>query len=679
MKNLLHALLVFQKNTIMKQLVKISLVVVVSSPVFGQKKVGGFIVNIQNEPISYATVSEILPVSEQRYWGTVLSDSLGRFDITVQDMESSIYVTYIGCVPQKVPLNIAQPSSLRIVMLPDSNMVLDEVIVTAQKRAVTLGEDRLIYDMSANPLKNNHTLQSLRFVPLVLADENSFSIMGKDETVVYINDRKTNMDPSTLLIYLKSLPTENVSSIEIITAPGSTFIGEGNFGVINFKIKGNENEGLKGNISGQLWKTHYLKESGNFNLNYAQYKWFANLSAGIGNYSTWKEMKVENNYLHNPLITQKESTYENREAEYYANLQTDYQLSNRSIIGLVINTSFAHSQGDETGLTSFGRGSFAVVDSLIDVNIRRKGSIYSFAVNANYRFNAEDHKQHFTIDLDYLDNRNKQFSNNRMNKIQVDGSLQYPYLNYEEDVPQIVDIFSGKIEYGNHIGRLNLTLGLDSYYSSIHNDDRYSTWNSRQYVKDTLRSNEFEVHEFTTAAFMQANSNWSPALSISLGTRLEYTNYEGFQHTTMENFTNNFFKILPSFNINYNLMQNHNINYNVSYRMSRHSFRYLNPFVQYTSPVSYSNGNPFLKPSGNFYQYFRYALKNKYFLSASYNISDNPLTPIQLIKENYVVENTILNMGNIYTFRTWFKDTSINNISKYFCRIKKKYYLCQKK
>ncbi|MDR0430022.1 MAG: hypothetical protein LBH58_06045, partial [Tannerellaceae bacterium] len=40
----------------------------------------------------------------------------------------------------------------------------------------------------------------------------------------------------------------------------------------------------------------------------------------------------ESNHLHNPLITQKESTYENREAEYYANLQTDYQLNNRSII-----------------------------------------------------------------------------------------------------------------------------------------------------------------------------------------------------------------------------------------------------------------------------------------------------------------------------------------------------------
>jgi len=622
---------------------------------YSQIQIGGQVVDNLDNPKEFALIAEMFPDSSYAD-NMTQSDSTGNFMIGLKSKESYLYVTLMGYKPQNFFLSALDSTGLiRIVLESDSTYILDEVVVTAHKQAVTLTNDRLVYDMSANPLKANNTLQALRFVPMIVADENSFSIVGKENTIVYINNRRSNMTQSGLLSYLRSLPADNISSIEIITNPGSTFRGEGNFGIINIKLKEKENEGLRGNVSGRLWETHHLKESGAINLNYAHEKLLVNFSAGIANYSTWKKNNVESSYIQTPLTTKSETTYDSREPEIFSNLQSDYQVNKNSTFGLVINTSFSNSKADETGLTSFGGNPFITVDSLIDMNTIHKMKSTSFAINANYRFNSDDQKQSFTVDFDFLNNNNGNYSKSIMNNLNPDMSIHSGYLNFEQDVPQTAQIISGKVEYGKKMDQAtDLKLGFDTYYSTINNDNKYRIWNNSEYVDDPLRSNLFEVKESTSALFSQIDRKLSAKLSTSIGARFEFTDYKGTQHTTNEHFNTNYFRVLPSLSIDYQPDKMNHFTYSTSYRISRPSFRSLNPFIQYTSPTNYYAGNPFLKPSGYFYQQLNYGSKNQYFLSTAFNITDNLMSPIQIPKDNDMIENTIVNMGKEYTYYIWF-------------------------
>ena len=67
-------------------------------------------------------------------------------------------------------------------------------------------------------------VEALRNTPLVKVDETSgISIVGKSNVSVMINDRIVQMSGSELLNYLKSVRSENIAKIEVITTPPAKY------------------------------------------------------------------------------------------------------------------------------------------------------------------------------------------------------------------------------------------------------------------------------------------------------------------------------------------------------------------------------------------------------------------------------------------------------------------------
>ncbi len=67
-------------------------------------------------------------------------------------------------------------------------------------------------------------VDALATTPLVKVDENTgVSIAGKNSVSVMINDRILNLSSTELVTYLKSLRSENIEKIEVITAPPSKY------------------------------------------------------------------------------------------------------------------------------------------------------------------------------------------------------------------------------------------------------------------------------------------------------------------------------------------------------------------------------------------------------------------------------------------------------------------------
>lgn len=107
--------------------------------------------------------------------------------------------------------------------------------MTARKPIVQVKPDRIVCDLSSNPLKNDNAFEALKSDPLVQVKDESFSIIGKEQATVYINGRQVNLNGEAFLSYIRALPAERIKNIGIITSPNSTFHGEGDFGIIRIQ------------------------------------------------------------------------------------------------------------------------------------------------------------------------------------------------------------------------------------------------------------------------------------------------------------------------------------------------------------------------------------------------------------------------------------------------------------
>lgn len=118
--------------------------------------------------------------------------------------------------------------------------------VKARRVPVKVKTDRLVYNMKANPMKDGNALESFRYIPFITANDKEISIIGKESTQIYINGHKCTLSGETLQAYLRSLPANDIESIEILHSPNATYRGEGNFGVINIILKNKKKNGMQG-------------------------------------------------------------------------------------------------------------------------------------------------------------------------------------------------------------------------------------------------------------------------------------------------------------------------------------------------------------------------------------------------------------------------------------------------
>ena len=110
-----------------------------------------------------------------------------------------------------------------------------------------------------------------------------------------VNGHRINLDGKDLDMYLRTLPSENVSKIELVTNPSAEFDAEGNCGVINIILK-SKPVGFDGNVHTVLTqRSHFGAEEG------------IGLSFSSGNFSV--EYKINNSNEKRRQIVQNTYSY----------------------------------------------------------------------------------------------------------------------------------------------------------------------------------------------------------------------------------------------------------------------------------------------------------------------------------------------------------------------------------
>lgn len=524
--------------------------------------------------------------------------------------------------------------------------------VTLTKQVFKKQSDRFVYDVAASPVaKGNTAFSLLKQTPLVSStDDKTLKIIGKNNAIVYINGRKTNMDAESLTQFLKNTPAENIQKIEVITLPGSEFQVESSDGIINIILKKKMTDGLNGNMRMGNSQNYYNSTYASVSLNYRKDK--LGISTNINTSENIQEQYYILKNSNNKASNQSEGRVTDPNKNLGGYLNIDYQLNDNSNIALTWN-SWANRSYDSK---SFLFNTVNVINNGIITNTQytytknlENARSYNNSLNLNYEWKTDTLGSKLNLNAAYLNYRRFQVADNRTYGSDLSQTLsQFPTIQTKQSTPQIINNFSFMGDYIKKFkDDFTVSVGGNFNKTKTDNDTQSTTTvfdkngNPAELIVDGIKldnpkesPNHFIYDENIYGLYLTLEKKMSDKFSGKIGARYEITNSVGksdnAQNILLRNIERNYNNFLPYLSLNYAINDNNNISYAFSSRMRRPSFWELNPVKNILTDVNYTQNNPFVKASSVYTNEFTYMFKNSYFFIFNHSYTKDVITQVPL-------------------------------------------------
>jgi outer membrane receptor protein involved in Fe transport len=539
---------------------------------------------------------------------------------------------------------------------------IEEVVLT--KQVFKKQSDRFVYDVAASPVtKGNTTFDLLRQTPLLsTTDDKTLKIVGKNNALIYINGRKTNMDAETVTQFLKNTPAENIQKIEVITVPGSEFQVESSDGIINIILKKKMSDGLNGNMRMSNSQNKYNGSSASFSANYRKDKVgiSANLYGGDNIQGQHYILRNGNN------LSSNESTGNIDDPNQYIGgyLNFDYQLNDQSNLALSWNSNANKSYNSTVNLFNtirvYDEEEQAFSTNYTNSRNNENARSYNNSVNLNYELKTDSLGSKLNVNAAYLNYRRFQFTDNRTFLADSFGNDtgSNPTQIIYQNLPQIINNFSGTVDYTQKFKNdFTVAVGGNFNKTKTDNDTKNDTYMDGQAPE--FAPNHFIYDENIYGAYLTLEKKFSDKFSGKIGTRYEITNSLGTSDNAAEEYKNikrNYNNLLPYLSFNYAINDKNNISYAFSSRMRRPSFWELNPVRNILTENNYTQNNPFVKASSTYNQELTYMYKNSYFLILNHSYFKDQITQVPLQGYAKSMDGTISEQNVLRYIRTNFGD-----------------------
>ena len=200
-----------------------------------QSSVRGTIVSQTEEPMSFVKV--LLLNADSTVSSGTTADLEGNFEL---ETVSGTYILQIREVSETVysqVLSVAESVNLGTIKVGISSQELGEIQVSVKRQLIVRKVDRLIFNVENSiAASGGDALDALRITPGVKVQNDVISIIGKSTVLVMINDRVLRLSQDDLANFLRSISSDNIARIEVITTPPAQYAAEGNSGLINIVL-----------------------------------------------------------------------------------------------------------------------------------------------------------------------------------------------------------------------------------------------------------------------------------------------------------------------------------------------------------------------------------------------------------------------------------------------------------
>ncbi len=526
--------------------------------------------------------------------------------------------------------------------------------VTLTKQVFKKQSDRFVYDVAASPVaKGNTTFDLLRQTPLLsTTDDKAFKIAGKNNVLIYINGRKSNMDAESLTQFLKNTPAENIQKIEVITVPGSEYQVESSDGIINIILKKKMSDGTSGNMRMSNSQNKYNASNASFSVNYRKDKLGinANLSGGENINPQAYVLRNGIGQVRNESVGNIDDP--NKNLGGYLNI--DYQLNEKSNLALSWN-SWANKSYNST-IDLLNTLVQPNKDGILETSYTRTKNKedarnYNNSVNLNYEIKLDSLGSKFNANAAYLIYKRFQYSDNNTLIPDIAGNSNSGFSRTSrkiiQDIPQVVNNFSGTVDYIQKF-RNDFTFSAGGNFNKTKTDNDTKNYSYAYSYKDVdgfngtasqTDFNHFIYDENIYGLYLTFEKKFSDKFSGKVGARYEITNSLGTADSqkngtpSRQEIKQNYQNLLPYLSFNYAINDKNNISYAFSSRMGRPSFWELNPVRNIITEDNYTQNNPFVKASSNYNQELTYMYKNSYFVILNHTYEKDQITQVPLQKE----------------------------------------------
>ena len=627
---------------------------------YAQSKIGKVTGNVSNgqKPLEAATVS-VLNAKDSSLVKMAVTDKAGHFE--VENLAEGKYLVLVSSVSyQNTYSSIfelhAQKVSFELpaITIALAGKELQGVTVTVKKPFVEQKLDRTIVNVDAVASNTGLTvLDVLEKAPGITVDKDgNISLKGKSGVMVLMDGKPTYLGGQDLVNLLKSMPSNQLEQLEIMTNPPAKYDAAGNSGIINLKTKKNKARGYNGSVTMGFGQGVYPKANSSVNMNYRSGKW--NLFGNYGyNYNKgFQSITLLRNFRDintlNLVSVFEQNSHQIRENTFQSlKLGADFYMSKNTTLGVVFN-GFTNPGTENNENNTYIKNSIGVLDTRnAGVNtIKRK--MDNASANFNLRHEFDSTGTELTFDMDYVGyttTNNQMFNNYFFDKNDV---KKQPDELLKSGLPQDIKIYSAKSDFIKPINKTTkLEAGLKTSFVSTDNDALYQNWLNNAWQTDLGRTNHFIYKENINAAYVNASKEFSKKWSAQLGLRLENTIAKGNQVTDGTTFERNYTQLFPTAYIGYNLNEKNQFVLNYGRRIERPDYEDLNPFYNFLDKYTYQVGNPYLRPQ------FTNAVELSHtyggFLTTTLNYSFTKDIMTEIVEQIDSTNTTFVKQSNIAT------------------------------
>lgn len=553
-----------------------------------------------------------------------LTDSIGHYYISAYPGDT-LWYSFLGIESKRV---VSEPNESINISLPIDVQLLDGIVVSEKRAHIQVLPDKFIVNLDSTiSLKGKETSDLIKQLPMISVNAASLNILGKDNTIVYLNNRIIHLSGAALTGYLNSISVDDITSIEIVPSPPSEYDASGNVGIIKITTKKSHSPGLKGFVKGGFMQNSYSSGQASAYINYAGKKSFFECTLLFMDYLQKCTDNYEVLFTNETMVTNNVRKLQNMYMD--ANLTFGYDFTEKTqwVISLQLPGFNLDKGVDLKNHTDFFSASDEA-DSSMNTQGSYSKNTYAFNLESFLRYDFGQQSS-LTISIGYLDDFSKNLRDWKTSKIAL--GTHYWDDNCATTGDFRYSILTPQMDFSFPVLHCQAKAGYKLSYISTKANSNFFDLQNEDSQMDSSLSNSFNYRELVNALYFNVSKNWSK-WALKIGLRGEYT----LVHTSQSRNNKNYFNLFPSFFAGYYPANSHRLTFSYARRIQRPPFSYLDPFRYFISKYNYTEGNPNLRPSFRHNVELTYIYKNSLSCKVYYNFGNDVFGQYVILDSNNI-------------------------------------------
>ena len=622
---------------------------------FAQYKVAGKITDEKLKPVEYVTVL-LLKAKDSSMVKASLTENEGHYQFeTNQAGKYLISISMVGFEKTYRMLDLSSqgPEKTIDVQLRPSTKLLNEVTVTAQRPFLEQRVDKLIVNVANSPTSAGTTaMEVLQKVPGIMVAQDQIALAGKASVIIMIDGKPSQYNDMTQV--LKDLPSANIDKIEVIKNPSAKYDASGG-AIINIVMKRNANLGTNGSFS----ITYRGSSFDNSNVERSASDYFSTISPNVSINHRKGKVNVFASYSYNHRnvfeLTRIQRVIGNDNFDnsgvypYTAKVHNyrvgmDIYADKKNTFGFLIAGLDRNGDGTNNSVTKVNDVSTGLATSNFQTINYQPIHRTNLAYNLNWKHTFDSTGKELNLDVDYA---NYHLTSSNLITIKDATTIR----NNSQQVDNPVEFFTVKMDYTHPFStKTKLETGGKLSFATIDNDLQFY----RSGALDTQRSNVFNYKENINALYASVQTELSDQWELQAGLRTEQTVATGFSKVDNKNvLERNYIQFFPSVFLTRKITKNLALTTSFNRRIDRPSYQQQNPFEFQLDSLTFTRGNPLLRPQLTSEIKLQVTYDGQPFFAVGYNKTDDVIID-NAPQQDAITKRTFTTAQNLATYKNYF-------------------------